>query len=150
MNRICALAVAAGLLAGPLAGMASATTFTATTNADSGPGSLRQAILDANASSGGDEIHFNIPGAGVQTITPTTELPVSTGPVTIDGYTQPGAVVNTNATGALNSVVRIELDGSALSGGASGAHDRRRRKLGVRPRDPPLPDRAGAHRGYRR
>ena len=39
-----------------------AATFTVTTTADSGPGSLRQAILDANASPGADTIVFNIAG----------------------------------------------------------------------------------------
>ena len=34
--------------------------FTVTTTADSGAGSLRQAILDANANPGPDEIRFNI------------------------------------------------------------------------------------------
>src|SRR5206468_2113799 len=37
--------------------------FTVTTTADSGPGSLRQAILDANDAPGPDEVHFDIPGA---------------------------------------------------------------------------------------
>jgi hypothetical protein len=38
--------------------------FTATTVADSGPGSLRQAILDSNANPGADTIAFNIGGEG--------------------------------------------------------------------------------------
>ena len=33
---------------------------------NSGAGSLRQAILDANANPGADQIGFNIPGAGVR------------------------------------------------------------------------------------
>ena len=47
-----------------------AATFTVTNTNDSGAGSLRQAILDANASAGADLIDFNIPGAGVHTIAP--------------------------------------------------------------------------------
>ena len=35
-------------------------TFTVTNNADGGPGSLRQAIIDANTTAGADEIRFNI------------------------------------------------------------------------------------------
>ena len=62
----------------------SADTFTVTHTDDSGPGSLRQAILDANATAGADTIEFNIPGAGVHTITPTTALPGITDAVTID------------------------------------------------------------------
>ncbi len=47
-----------------------AATFTVTTAADSGAGSLRQAILDANANAGADTIAFDIPGSGIHTITP--------------------------------------------------------------------------------
>jgi hypothetical protein len=61
-----------------------------TTTADSGPGSLRQAILDANAAPGLDTIAFAIAGSGVQTISPTTPLPAITDPLLIDGYSQPG------------------------------------------------------------
>jgi len=70
-------------------------TFTVTNTNDSGPGSLRQAILGANASdAGADLISFDIPGGGVQTIAPLTALPSITGggPITIDGTTQPGFV----------------------------------------------------------
>ena len=49
-------------LALALAPLADAATFTVTSTADSGAGSLRQAILDANASSGADTIAFDITG----------------------------------------------------------------------------------------
>src|SRR5262245_30761399 len=66
-------------------------TFTVTNIADSGPGSLRQAILDADAATGGRQtIEFAIPGPGVQTIAPTSPLPAITAPVLIDGFSQPG------------------------------------------------------------
>jgi len=52
-----------------------AATFTVTNTNDSGPGSLRQAILDANGNPGLDTIQFAIPGPGVHTITPLTPLP---------------------------------------------------------------------------
>ena len=87
-------------------------TFLVTNLADSGPGSLRQAILDANASPGTDTIAFNIPGGGVHTITPLSALPFLTDPVMIDGYTQPGTRPNTLADGT-NAVLLVELDGSA-------------------------------------
>src|SRR5438445_1734252 len=76
-----------------------ATFFVVNTN-DSGAGSLRQAILDANSnpnSGGPDFIDFNIPGAGVHTISPTSALPTITDPVTIDGYSQPSASPNSLA-----------------------------------------------------
>jgi hypothetical protein len=56
---------------------------------DSGAGSLRQAILDANANVGADTILFAI-GTGQQTIQITTALPAITDPVTIDATSQPG------------------------------------------------------------
>ena len=78
---------------------ATADTYTVSNTLDAGPGSFRQAILDANARAGSDTISFNIPGSGVHTITPTTELPALTSPVIIDGYTQPGSSANTLAGG---------------------------------------------------
>src|SRR5512135_2117087 len=98
-----------------MSGLASAATFTVTNTADTGAGSLRQAILDANASVGFDTIAFNIPGTGVHTITPVTELPYLTDPASIDGYTQPGASPNTDSIGT-NAVILIELDGGGTLG----------------------------------
>ncbi len=63
---------------------------TVTTTVDSGPGSLRQAILDNNAAPGPNVIAFAIAAGGVQTIRPTSALPTITQPVAIDGTTQPG------------------------------------------------------------
>jgi titin len=65
-------------------------TITVLNTLDSGAGSLRQAILSANANPGPDTINFNIPGAGSHLISPTTALPTITDAVTIDGSTQPG------------------------------------------------------------
>jgi hypothetical protein len=48
---------------------ATATTFTVTSLADSGPGSLRQAVLNANASVGPDEINFAPGLTGTITLT---------------------------------------------------------------------------------
>jgi hypothetical protein len=139
-------------------------TFTVTTTADSGSGSLRQAILSANAdaSAGTDLINFNIPvtdaghvyykNDGVPgqltqaNVTPTTAaddstiadidpdwahswwtiqptsrpLPFITHPVTIDGYSQPGSVMNStsaSSSAGLNGILRIELDGSGTGNG---------------------------------
>jgi hypothetical protein len=80
---------------------------------------FREAITIANTTAGTDTIAFNIPGEGVQTIQPTSALPPITDPVVIDGYTQPGAAVNTNPVGSgLNSVLTIELDGTNAGGSA--------------------------------
>src|SRR5207253_2786252 len=43
--------------------------------AGAGTGTLRQAIVDANAAAGADTIAFNIPGAGAHTIAPLSALP---------------------------------------------------------------------------
>ncbi|HVG33668.1 MAG TPA: DUF4394 domain-containing protein [Pyrinomonadaceae bacterium] len=93
---------------------ASAATFTVVNTNDSGAGSLRQAILDANANGGQDTIGFNIPGSGVQTITLASNLPTITDPVIIDGYTQPGTSANF-LTDSSNMVLLIELNGNAFS-----------------------------------
>lgn len=90
-------------------------TFTVTNTNDSGAGSLRQAILDANANPGADTIDFDIAGSGVHTISPLTVLPTITEQVTIDGYTQPGSSPNTNPpTMGLNTVLMIELSGAQV------------------------------------
>lgn len=93
-------------------------TYTVRNTNDSGPDSLRQAIIDANnhpnAVGGIDQIAFNIPGPGVHTITPATAYPAIADPVLIDGYTQPGASVNTLVVGD-DAVLLIELNGVNIS-----------------------------------
>jgi hypothetical protein len=79
---------------------------------------LRAAIEEANATTAPDAINFNIGGSGVKTIKPASSLPIITQPVTIDGYTEPGASENTLAVGN-DAVLLIRLDGSN-AGNASG------------------------------
>jgi len=100
---------------------APAATFTVTNTSDSGPSSLRQAILDANAAPGADTIVFNIPGPGIHTISPLTALPPLTDDAgaTIDGYTQPGSSPNSLSIGD-NAVLLIELSGTSADAGAFG------------------------------
>ncbi len=101
------------------------TTVAVTTTADSGPGSLRQAILDVNAGRGGDTIDFNIPFDPVnlfsitRTIYLASPLPPITEPVTIDGYTQPAAQPNTLTIGN-NAALMIYLDGTSAGSSADG------------------------------
>jgi len=121
-QAVALLAIMAALLAAMvvLAGKPAhaATTFTVNNAQDPGSGTcdgagctLREAINAANSASGADIINFNIPGTGVHTIKPTSPLPIITDPLTINGYTQPGATKNTNPTGAINATPRIELEG---------------------------------------
>jgi hypothetical protein len=84
--------------------------FTVTSTADDGPGSLRQAIVEANAAPGFDEIRFDIPGPGVRTIAPRSPLPAALEPVRIDGTTQPGYA----------GTPLIEIDGSSAGPAADG------------------------------
>ncbi len=49
-------------------------TFTVINNSDAGTGSLRQAVLDANAANGADDIVFDIPGVNPNIILDTGEL----------------------------------------------------------------------------
>ena len=87
-------------------------TYVVTNTSDAGPGSLRQAMLDANASVGLDEIHFNIPGAGAQSISPQSPLPAFSGPVILDATTQPGYAGSP----------LVELNGSSAGATADGLH----------------------------
>ncbi len=83
---------------------------TNTTDSATNPliGSLRFAILAVNADVGhSPTISFDI-GTGLQTITLNADLPAITNPVTIDGYTEPGASANTAAVGT-NAVIRVQI-----------------------------------------
>ena len=62
--------------------------FTVSTTADSGAGSLRQAITYADTTPGADSIHFSVAGTIQLTSGP---LPGITDAVTIDGTTAPAS-----------------------------------------------------------
>src|SRR5436190_22027505 len=107
------MALALALSLASPAGSRAATFLVATTD-DAGPGSLRQAIIDANAMVGADTITFAIAAVGVPRITLASALPTITEPVNIDGTAQP-------------VVSQVEIDGQAttnaigltVTGGAS-------------------------------
>src|SRR4051812_45319242 len=75
------------LMVSPLENRVVPTVFTVTTAGESGAGTLRQAILDANANAGADTITFNIAGTNNTISLFTGELAV-TDSVAING---PGA-----------------------------------------------------------
>jgi len=58
-------------------------------NDGAGSCTLRAAIEQANSVGGSNIINFSI-GSGVKTIVPTTDLPIISGQLVIDGTTQPG------------------------------------------------------------
>jgi hypothetical protein len=88
-----------------------AATYTVTSTNNSGSGTLRQAIQDANSSGGLDTIDFNISGPGPHTISLTSALNNITSPVVIDATTEPDYV----------DQPVIYLDGSS-AGAADGLH----------------------------
>jgi len=105
-------------------GTVQAATFTVTNTNDSGPGSLRQAILDANATAGTDEITFSL-AAGVQTIRPLSPLPTITDRVTIDALRgqscatmppQPQVELDGSANPTFASGLKVEADGTRITG----------------------------------
>lgn len=106
------VAVVTALL--PAAPALAAATFVVNTTGDASDGtcdathcSLREAIAAANALAGTDAIHFNIPGAGVQTIQSGSSLPTITDPVVVDGTTQGGP--------GYDGAPLVELDGSVAA-----------------------------------
>ncbi len=139
--------------AGALAMSASAATFVVNSVGDEsdadlmdgicltalGTCTLRAAIEQANASAGADTIAFNIPGSGVQTISPASPLPPLTDDagVTIDGYTQPGSSPNTLVVGD-DAVLLIEIEGTNAGMSANGLRDSRSVRDRSRPGDQSL------------
>jgi hypothetical protein len=96
------------------AGAADAATITVTNASDVNAGSLRRAIEAAELQPDHDTIKFDIPGAGAHKITLVSDLPALTQPVTIRGYSQPGAI---KATSTSPAEPAIEIDaGSAYRG----------------------------------
>ena len=95
-------------------------TFTVTTNQDSGAGSLRQAILDANVDNVADVINFNL--ASPATITVASQLPTISQPLTISG---PGAASLTVSGGDTTSIFRVgvgvtvTISGMTIADGAA-------------------------------
>ncbi|NDJ17348.1 Calx-beta domain-containing protein [Myxacorys almedinensis] len=92
-----------------------------TSTNDSGEGSLRQAILNANAFSGEDTISFQIPGSDVRTISLASALPDLLDAVIIDGTTQAGyiatPIIELNGEGAGNANgLTIKADNSTVKG----------------------------------
>ena len=95
--------------------------YVVTNTADSGAGSLRQAILDSNATPGPNTIDFDIStsdsnydsGNNSWTITPLSPLPAVSVPTTIDGDSQPGTL-------APWYFPVIVLNGSSAGTGADG------------------------------
>jgi hypothetical protein len=87
---------------------------------DSGPGSFRQALVNANANPGPHTIVFGIPGVAPFIINLLTPLPVITNPVTIDATTQPGfsdhPIVELNGSSGAGDGLVVTAGGSTIRG----------------------------------
>lgn len=97
---------AAGVVAFPLS--ASAATFTVTTNADSGVGSLRAAITAANGSAGPDTITFTLPANSVIQLTSTITV---TEALAVNGAGAPGLTIT--GTGPSNYILLLVVPDTA-------------------------------------
>ncbi len=85
------LSVSSGVLSGATSNAFNiANPFEVTNTDDSGTGSLRQAILNANATNGQQTISFNISGTAPFIISPTSVLPDITDSIILDATTQTG------------------------------------------------------------
>jgi gliding motility-associated-like protein len=91
--------------------------FVVTSNADSGPGTLRDALTQANNNPGKNYISFNLPGATLadHTITLLSYLPIITTSIVIDGTTQPG-----NPFGISDTKIRVVDNFTYPPGGLGG------------------------------
>jgi hypothetical protein len=87
-------------------------TFTVSSTADSGAGTLRQAILDANANPGPDTITFSV--AAFSVITPATPLPQITDTVNIGSGAR--VELNGSAAGPFGIGLRISAPDCVVSG----------------------------------
>jgi hypothetical protein len=112
------LVVVCGLVAAAaVAPAAGAATYTVQSAADSGATTLRQAILDANATPDLDTIVFALDSGTV--MQPASPLPPITQPVTIDGLTQLGASANSSPDG-FNAVLPVVLRGPGVDNPTTG------------------------------
>ena len=119
---------------------AGADTFTVTNTADSGAGSLRKAIDDANALAGLDTIEFDIPGAGVHTI----EVPTGSAVDHLAGDHRRHDAAGLRGSAA-HRAPRHEHQRLLRPGRVE--HVSRPRAQRVRTGDPPLQRRRQRHRG---
>lgn len=85
-----------------------------TNNNDSGNGSLRSAIEQANASPTLQAIQFNIPGSCPQTINLSSPLPPITNSLIINGWSQSGATANDLEHGSSANICVVIRRGAAV------------------------------------
>ena len=123
-RRVPAKALAIGAVLGA-ASSADAANFTVTTNADSGAGSLRQAILDANGTPGADTITFSAAVSGSTITLSSGEMLVSDS-VDIEGPGSANLTIDANDTSRVFYVynpsatpIDVTISGLTLANGFS-------------------------------
>ena len=97
--RLSALAMCVGLAVSSAHGA----TFTVSNLNDSGPGSLRQAVIDANAAAGADTITFDAGGTGIITLTSGGIQILDA--LTIQGPGSSALIIDGNANNRIFSIV---------------------------------------------
>jgi predicted outer membrane repeat protein len=122
-----------GLVSGAFVAVAqpaAASQFTVTTAADSGVGSLRQAVLDANANAGADDVVFD-PNVDTQTITLTSGALSVTDDLTVTGDGATNTIIDGNGTDRIFlitgsptfTITGATLQNGVASSGGGGAID---------------------------
>jgi hypothetical protein len=120
VSLVCVAAMAAAALS-LVPSPATAAEFPVINNDDAGPGSLRQAFIDAAGSPGDDVI---VVQPGVATITlltgPLTHVPAAPDDLEVQGN---GVAINANGSGgmAINNTPNLTLDRVTITGGTGGA-----------------------------
>ncbi len=113
VRRCAVLLLAAALPAG-------AANFVVTNTNDAGGGSLREAIISANANTGADMITFSV-GTGTQFFNLLSPLPQINDPLTIDGQSQPGfsgepLIILNGAAAGTGDGLHLAADNNVVSG----------------------------------
>jgi hypothetical protein len=115
-----------------LAAFIASETYLVSTLGDSGPGSLRVAIIAANAHKGADAIDFSVVGtislkSALPAVTESLKLNGASAPgyagkpvVTLDFQNNPGLVISANADGSvIQSLALVDSSGAGISLSAS-------------------------------
>ena len=115
-----------------LAALVASETYVVSTLADSGPGSLREAIIAANTHKGADAIDFNVVGtislkSALPTVTDSLEIDGTSAPgyagrpvVTLDFQNNAGLVISTGSDGSvIKSLSLVDSSGAGISLSAS-------------------------------
>ncbi len=106
-----------------------AATFTVTNTNNSGTGSFRQALTDANSTAGSDTINVSLGSVTEATVTLQSALPIINEGVTLEGPTGTVVTINANGTGSVFDIdspgnnQTVNMSRLVIKGGNSGGLD---------------------------